>query len=300
MRFEIIIEGPLFAMQELHGQLEGLSPVWIRKRKWKSDGEKGGILRVESCREDRLNDRLRFISNAVSLLEKRRALEGAFRLEARNLSYTEPLADTGAPDRAYHPIPSMTVQRWHPNLNPASDSDRLLLYSEHAFGSGKHPTTRLCLEGMEQIRRQAFGPFHFHEAMVLDFGCGSGILAMAAAKMGARQVKGVDRDPDAVRDARFNVEINRLQDRVCIVEGSWEALDKTHALMLANLVPAVFTRAGDQMGRYLNGGGLAVLSGFGIAQAHEIRALSRRAGLRVVKRLERDAWCAFILQKPAA
>ena len=79
-----------------------------------------------------------------------------------------------------------------------------------AFGTGTHETTAMCVAMIEK---------HYHGGEVLDVGTGSGILAIAAARLGAREVLGVDIDPMAVRVAQENVEKNGLSDRVTICEG---------------------------------------------------------------------------------
>ncbi|MDA0190512.1 MAG: 50S ribosomal protein L11 methyltransferase [Proteobacteria bacterium] len=152
------------------------------------------------------------------------------------------------------------VPSWH----AAPDPDALVLVLDPgmAFGTGSHPTTRLCLEWIE--RTVASG------VSVLDYGCGSGILAIAAAKLGAGEVLGVDIDPQAVTAARNNADINavsaRFADSAAPLEGSF---DMVVANILANplkaLAPAICS--------HVRPGGALALSGILVEQAEELIAL---------------------------
>lgn len=152
------------------------------------------------------------------------------------------------------------VPSWH----AAPDPDALVLVLDPgmAFGTGSHPTTRLCLEWIE--RTVAPG------VSVLDYGCGSGILAIAAAKLGAGEVLGVDIDPQAVTAARNNADINavsaRFADSAVSLEGSF---DVVVANILANplkaLAPAICS--------HVRPGGALALSGILVEQAEELIAL---------------------------
>ena len=92
---------------------------------------------------------------------------------------------------------------WHETPDPAAVN--LILDPGMAFGTGSHPTTRLCLEWLERNVSD--------RCTVLDYGCGSGILAIAAARLGAGSVAGVDIDPLAVEAARSNAERNGVKER---------------------------------------------------------------------------------------
>lgn len=152
------------------------------------------------------------------------------------------------------------VPSWH----AAPDPDALVLVLDPgmAFGTGSHPTTRLCLEWIE--RTVAPG------VSVLDYGCGSGILAIAAAKLGAGEVLGVDIDPQAVTAARNNADINavsaRFADSAISLEGSF---DVVVANILANplkaLAPAICS--------HVRPGGALALSGILVEQAEELITL---------------------------
>lgn len=132
-----------------------------------------------------------------------------------------------------------------------------------AFGTGTHPTTRLCLEAIEQIFENA-GPFQAPAAdrptEVLDVGTGSGILSIAAAKLGASRIVALDIDPEAVAVAAQNLRLNL----VTAVEASTTPLEKVTGsfdVVLANILAEDLVRMGAALVERLRPGGMLVLSG---------------------------------------
>ncbi|MCL2829921.1 MAG: 50S ribosomal protein L11 methyltransferase [Betaproteobacteria bacterium] len=151
------------------------------------------------------------------------------------------------------------VPSWHEPPDPQAIN--LILDPGMAFGTGTHPTTRLCLEWLEQAIRPGFS--------FLDYGCGSGILALAAARLGAERVCGADIDPQALTAARNNAVANgvvaQFTDAARPLRG---AFDLVAANILSNplrlLAPALCAR--------LRSGGQLALSGILEAQAEELIA----------------------------
>jgi ribosomal protein L11 methyltransferase len=154
-----------------------------------------------------------------------------------------------------------------------------------AFGSGEHPTTQLCLRAIERYTRAG--------TAVIDVGTGSGILAVAAARLGAARVVATDTDPVAVAAARDNARANRVASRVSVREtdGLRRLRLRAH-LIVANLtagtLPPVLTGAR----RCLLPGGRFVASGFGPAVARPVARAMRAAGLRPVAVEGLGGWCA--------
>lgn len=182
----------------------------------------------------------------------------------------------------------------HPSWEPAVDADTLAISLDpgQAFGTGQHPTTRLCLAAIE--RDCAPGD------AVLDLGTGSGVLALAAARLGASRVDALDTDPDAVGAARENVRRNRLEDRVQVARGS---LHPEHGaageydFVAANISSGVVCELLPAMARALRPGGRVALSGFLADHAQEVVAAARGAGLAEVAVEHDDEWCAVIARK---
>ncbi len=202
--------------------------------------------------------------------------------------------------KAYKPLPVgrrlVIVPAWLENPHP----DRVPVFIEPgmAFGTGMHPTTRLVLL---EVERLAPG-----QARVLDVGCGSGILSLAALRLGAAQALGLDVDPVAVEVARANAARNGLADRFSARVGSLEALQPgqvpftTAGLVLANiLAPVLVELLRSGLAAAVEPGGHVVLSGILADQAAGVAEAARQAGLRVVRQQREGDWVALTAQRPS-
>jgi ribosomal protein L11 methyltransferase len=295
MSFEISIEGPLSAISSLSRQLKGLS--WKFKTIPKAtDNEKGRqsllLLEVE---EELLDDKLLCISRIIREIETSLSPRASFDIRVRNLSYSEPPIGDGQFERSFHPIPSLTVQPWSPSVPMPMDGRTIILDPKHAFGTGRHPTTQLCLRIMDNITSDStlFKGLPIQE--VLDFGCGTGLLAIAAIRMGAQRAIGVEIDPQSVRAARRNVKLNGLSNRIDIREGSWEVVKEKYELVLSNLVPAALMRIGRHIPGWVKEGGRAIVSGFGENQLDEMRGFFASLGFIVSQDFLLDKWGALFI-----
>ena len=152
------------------------------------------------------------------------------------------------------------VPSWHESPDPAAIN--LILDPGMAFGTGSHPTTRLCLEWLE--RTVAVGD------SLLDYGCGSGILAIAAAKLGAASVAGVDIDPQAVEAANANAERNGVVARFA---DSAQALAGEYDVVVANILSNPLRVLAPAICAHVRSGGRLALSGILREQADEIIAV---------------------------
>ncbi|HIC95267.1 TPA: methyltransferase domain-containing protein, partial [Candidatus Bipolaricaulota bacterium] len=121
----------------------------------------------------------------------------------------------------------------------------LLISASGGFGTGHHPTTRMCLELMESIAPT------FRNAVVLDVGCGSGILSIAAVKLGARHVVAVDIEADALECTNGNATANAVADRIRTIRSDLLAnVDGRFDVVLSNLVTELVRKLSTQMHRY--------------------------------------------------
>jgi ribosomal protein L11 methyltransferase len=171
----------------------------------------------------------------------------------------------------------------------------MVLEPGQAFGTGKHATTRHCLEFLEEIAQEAGGlPPSF-----LDAGCGSGILSIAAVHLGATRVVGLDIDPEALSVARRNLKLNRLSGRVLLVNGSPACCRARFHLIAANLDATTLQRHRVPLWACLEQGGLAVLSGMLTEEAPGLKAAFKESGCLSVaeKKDPEEGWTSLVLKK---
>jgi ribosomal protein L11 methyltransferase len=158
-----------------------------------------------------------------------------------------------------------------------------------AFGTGLHPTTRLCLALVEDLadRRLIDG------ARVLDVGCGSGILGIAAARLGAASVLGVDPDPIAIEATVANARRNRLARRVRGRQGSLPSREGPFGVVLANLIASLLVELAPLLRDELVPGGTIVASGIFVDREDEVTRAFESVGLRVAGRRAEGDWVAL-------
>ncbi len=172
----------------------------------------------------------------------------------------------------------------------------LILDPGMAFGTGLHPSTQLCLLGMDGV----VGP----GTRVLDAGCGSGILSIAAARLGATEIDGFDIDPIAVRATGENAALNDLPGPINVVTSSgpdeaafWYAPDgaaRTWDVLLVNILPHVITALLDQgLAQHMAPGGKMILAGIIEEREPDLRAYLAGKGLRVARRLVQGDWVSL-------
>jgi ribosomal protein L11 methyltransferase len=149
------------------------------------------------------------------------------------------------------------VPSWHESPDPSAVN--LILDPGMAFGTGSHPTTRLCLEWLERTVDA--------DCTVLDYGCGSGILAIAAARLGAGRVAGVDIDPLAVEAARANAERNGVS---ALFADSAEPVAGEYDVVVANILSNPLRVLAPAICAHVRSGGQLALSGILREQAEEI------------------------------
>ncbi len=167
-----------------------------------------------------------------------------------------------------------------------------------AFGTGTHPTTRLCLLALERHLEPG--------ASVLDLGTGTGILSIAAAKLGAGPVLAVDIDPEAVRVARENVAANGLVEQIQVEQGSLSQVLAGQwgigptPLVIVNILLNVIVDFFDHgLTRAVAPGGLLILSGLLYSQTPEIRAHLEWDGLQQLVQAEMEDWVCIIARRPS-
>lgn len=157
-----------------------------------------------------------------------------------------------------------------------------------AFGTGLHPTTRMCLEALEEHLSRG--------ARVLDLGTGSGILAIAAAKLGASAVLALDTDPLAVKIAKENVQANGVSKTVEVKEGSLEmARGSLFDMIVVNILARTIAELIEKgLLDYLNPAGLLIAAGIMASEEEEVKNAFIERGLKGLNRLQRGDWVTLI------
>ena len=163
-----------------------------------------------------------------------------------------------------------------------------------AFGTGHHGTTVGCLLAYDRLlKAHRYG-------QVLDVGCGTGILAIAAARTGTGVAVGTDIDPVSVRISRENALLNQARARFVWADGLGHRAVRDHApydLVFANILARPLVSLAQPIKGALKLGGTAILSGLLRSQERMVRAAYLARGFRLVTRIHRDAWAALVLKR---
>lgn len=179
------------------------------------------------------------------------------------------------------------------NVAPSSGQIPIRIDANQAFGTGHHPTTKGCLELLDRF--QGLAP-----QSILDLGCGSGVLTIAAAKLWGRRALGVDVDPTSVTIARENARLNGVQDAVAIVEGDGFENDTVRAaapfdFVFANILAGPLVGLAKDMAARVRPFGRIMLAGMMADQEEGVRDAYERLGFRTINRLADDAWPILLL-----
>jgi ribosomal protein L11 methyltransferase len=167
-----------------------------------------------------------------------------------------------------------------------------------AFGTGRHETTRGCLLALDRLARAGR-----RISRPLDMGCGSGILALAIARLWTAPVLGIDTDLNSVAVARENMRINRAADRVRVVHGHGFRSSAVRRagpfdLIVANILAGPLCRLARGFGRHLAPGGVAIMSGLMTDQESQVIAAQERHGLKLQRRARLDEWSVLEFGRP--
>ena len=216
------------------------------------------------------------------------------RMEAAGIPYTVRTAGVAQEDwqngwrKYYHPMEIgrrlAVVPSWQ-----AYDTDRvkLLLDPGLAFGTGGHETTSLCLEALDELTTGG--------ERVLDIGTGSGILAIAALKLGAACAEGVDIDPVAVRTACENAALNGVAGQFTGLVGDLsDKASGTYQIITANIVANAIISLAPAVPGLLAEGGHFIASGIIDTRAQEVAQALAKAGLTIAQRKDKRGWVCFV------
>jgi ribosomal protein L11 methyltransferase len=185
----------------------------------------------------------------------------------------------------------LTIRPTWREHEPADDELVINLDPGMAFGTGLHPTTRLCLAALEDLAADG----GLEGAHVLDVGSGSGILGIAAALLGAAEVTAVDTDPIAVEMTAKNAELNGLADRVVARQGSVPLAEGTQQfeLVVANLVASLLVDLAEPLAQSVRAGGRLLASGVFHDRESDVANAFEAVGLHLVGRRAEGDWVAL-------
>lgn len=245
-----------------------------------------------------------YIPNDERASQAREQLETA--LGHMNMMYPMPLPEYTVIDEEdwaeawkehYHPLrlgKRIVIRPEWRSMDLEPDDIEIALDPGMAFGTGTHPTTQLCLMSLEDLIKPGM--------KVLDLGCGSGILAIAAAKLGARSVLGLDTDPIAVDVTVENAKKNGVADKIVAQTGSLESVrasSRRFDLIVVNILARIIIPMCEEgLGQVVRPGGLAIFSGIIEDQAANVEVALRATGLEPCGRRQQGDWVAIEARRP--
>ena len=167
----------------------------------------------------------------------------------------------------------------------------LMLGYGRAFGSGEHETTRSCLEEMEKLPVASM-------KRVLDLGCGTGILAIAAVRMGACSVVAVDPNPFAIEAASANIALNGIRNKIRIIQGELKELKGIRFdLIMANLYGDVLLEIAHDIPLFLKPNSFLLLSGIHYDYHYEIKTAFLELGFQLLKNRMLDEYTTLLFKR---
>ena len=165
----------------------------------------------------------------------------------------------------------------------------VLLDSNMAFGTGEHETTSMCITLMQEYLKAG--------DTVLDVGCGSGILGISAAKLGAKTCYLTDLDPVAVESAKHNAAKNKVAEKVTVsMTNLVEGADVQADLILANITAEILVLLAPAIPKHLKAGGTVILSGIIEDRLEKVKAAFLAQGMSVIKQEKKGEWLALVLK----
>ena len=234
----------------------------------------------------------RSVTEAVSFIESQLAATGVeYKVETIGCR-EEDWAESWK--KYYHPIKVgkiVVVPAWE-EYTPKDDEIIVTMDPGMAFGTGTHETTRLVISMLEKYVKEG--------DRMLDVGCGSGILAICARKLGADNCAAYDIDPTAVKVARENIEQSGVTNVTCDVSDLLRGVDLTggkYNIVAANIVADIIIRMMPDIAKYMAEGATLIASGIICPRRAEVEECMREHGFEVFDELVENDWCALVVRK---
>ncbi len=196
----------------------------------------------------------------------------------------------------YHPVKiseRFTIVPTWEEYEPVS-SDELIIELDPgmAFGTGTHPTTVMCIQALERTVVEG--------DLVVDVGTGSGVLSIAAALLGAKHVQALDLDEVAVRSARINVKLNKVQDRITVSQGNLlDGVDEQADVVVANILAEVIMRFTDDVAKVVKPNGYFIASGIIQPKKEDVKNAIITSGFTIEETIQMEDWVALIAKRNA-
>ncbi|MBI5874668.1 MAG: 50S ribosomal protein L11 methyltransferase [Deltaproteobacteria bacterium] len=201
------------------------------------------------------------------------------------------------------------LAKWKEHIKPIRVSDRLVIKPTWkkaakkpgriiieidpgmAFGTGSHASTMMCLKAADKLADNIKGKDIF------DVGTGSGILAITAAKLGAKNVVGIDIDPEAVKVARKNIRFNKVSGNVKITAKPLEEIKGKFSVIFANIIAEELVKIANLLKSRTADNGFLILSGILKDRAEEVEASYKELGFRPFKSYSKGEWKCLVFYK---
>jgi ribosomal protein L11 methyltransferase len=180
---------------------------------------------------------------------------------------------------------------------PAPDDVVIQIKPGAAFGGGRHPTTRLSVNAIEYVLKTASHDGLRRRGSVLDIGTGSGILAIAAVCLGIQKGLGIDIDPCAISEARENIALNNLENRIVISDRQLDSIDQVFTMVIANLRFPSLKKFYSQILRLTQRGGWVVLSGFRLQERADLMDFYTARYFKSIWAADKNDWSVIALKR---
>lgn len=174
-------------------------------------------------------------------------------------------------------------------------SHHILIQRGKAFGTGSHPCTIYCLRALKDIFKEKTGKLHIEQ--ILDAGTGTGILSIAAAKLGAKNILGIEISPESIREAYENLRLNKVTEKVKIIHCSITEIRGKFDLIFANLYGSLIKKIAPFLVQQLSPGGLIVLGGMSVLEDDLVISIFTQKGFTELSRYQDETWSVAVLQK---
>ncbi|SFA70186.1 [LSU ribosomal protein L11P]-lysine N-methyltransferase [Lentibacillus halodurans] len=182
------------------------------------------------------------------------------------------------------------IPTWEEYENASSDEVIIELDPGMAFGTGTHPTTMLSIQAIEQYINQ--------NAVVIDVGCGSGVLSIAAGRLGAKEVYAFDLDDIAVKSTQINTRLNNIEDKVIAKQNNLlDHVDMQADMIVSNILAEIIVRFAADAWENLKPNGIFITSGIIQAKKQMVTDELQQAGFKIIDINEMEDWVSIVAKK---